>query len=295
MSGFLLPLVNGLAQGSLLFITAAGLTLVFGVMHVVNFAHGHFMMLAGYLMFSGVGALSSVGPWGLLALVVAAGIAVAALGAVTEVSLIRRLYGAGEMYMVLGTYGVLLVMQGVIEKVWGLNPVSVSIPDPLRGGVAVGGVILPVYSIVLILAGVIIAAGLITILQRTGIGRTIRAAAADRDMTQALGVNVPLLYTAVFAVGALLAGIAGALAAPPIALHVDLGVNFVIQAFAVVVVGGLGSVHGALIGAMLLGVMDSYLGFYFPILVGVSFYVVMATVLVVRPQGLFGQPIPRSW
>ena len=287
-SGILLPLINGLSQAAVLFISAAGLTLVFGVLRIVNFSHGSFMMGAGYLAFALAGA-RDLGPGGLAVLVLTAGVAVGVLAAIVEVAVLRRVYAAPEFYMVLATYAVLLLMQGAVEHVWGLNPLSLRMPAALNVGVSVLGVLVPVYSLVTAAAGGVVAVGLWVFLTRTAIGKVIRAAASDRSMTEALGVNVPALYTIVFAVGVCLAAIAGGITAPTISLLPEIGVGFVIQAFSVVVVGGLGSVGGALLAAVLLGVLDSFLSVYVPVLGGITFFVAMAAILIVRPHGLLGR------
>jgi len=288
MNELLLPLVNGLAAGALLFMVAAGLTLLFGVMGVVNFAHGNFVMLGAYLLFALTG-----GPLGLLAfagLAVVAALATGAGGALTERLVIRRIYGSGELYVVLATYAVLLLVQGLVEEIWGLRPVSVALPSVLRGGVSLGGVTVPVYALAVLVSGLLVALLLWLLLSRSELGRQIRAAAEDRTTTQALGINVPLLYTIVFTLSIFLAGLAGAMLAGNTALTPGLGVEYVIGAFAVVVVGGLGSIPGALLGALVLGVADSAIAYYVPVLTGITFYVAMALVLIIRPHGLLGTP-----
>lgn len=283
----LLPLVNGLAQSAILFLAAAGLSLVFGVLRVVNFAHGSFMMLGAYVAWSLV-ASQGLSLAAFVVAVLGAGLIVALLGAATEVVIIRRTYGSTLLHVVVVTYAVLLLIDGLVQLKWGNAPLSLNLPDLLAGGTPVFGVMVPVYSLLLIAIGLVAGAGLWLFLQGTATGRLIRAAAADNQMSEALGVNVPRIFTIVFSVGICVAALGGALSAPTVSLSPGMGLNQVIQAFAVVVVGGLGSIPGALLAAVLLGVVDSFLTSYLPVLSGITFYLGMAAVLLVRPQGLLG-------
>jgi len=281
-------IASGLADGVLLFLIASGLTLIFGVLRILNFAHGGFFVLGSYIVWQLLAGRAVSGPLFLVA-VVASGISVTAIGIVAERVLFRRLYSLPPVTSLLGTFALLLILQGLAQLVWGLGPRSVAAPTTFGGLIHVGGGDIPVYSIVLFAIGLVVAVGLRYLVSATSFGRTVRAVAEDRYATALLGVNSNAIFIPMFALGIFLAGIGGALAAPTLGLTPDLAVVFIIQAFAVVIIGGLGSVPGSLIAALFLGVLKSELVRYAPGLADFSIYLALIAVLVVRPQGLFGR------
>ena len=288
-SAILLQFLNGLAAASSLFLVAAGLSLIFGVTRIVNFAHGSLYMLGMYLA---VWLSPRVGFWAAIPLAAAA---VGAFGFVIEVILLRRIYKAPELFQLLATFALVLLIKDFALWAWGPEDVLGPRAPGLRGAVDIAGGAFPQYDLFLIALGPAVFVLLHLLLTRTRWGTLVRAATQDREMAAALGVNQRLLFTAVFALGAALAGLGGALAIPrePASLEIDLGV--VSDAFVVVVVGGLGSIPGALLAALLIGVIKAFcfaLGFS-KLTLAVEF-VVMAVVLVLRPWGLLGRPIAEA-
>jgi branched-chain amino acid transport system permease protein len=285
----LLQFLNGLAAAGSLFLVAAGLSLIFGVTRVVNFAHGSLYMLGMYLAVSLSG---SVGFW---AAVPIAAAAVGAFGVLIEVVLLRRIYRAPELFQLLATFALVLLIKDFALWAWGPEDMLGPRAPGLRGAVALAGGAFPQYDLFLIAIGPVVFVLLHLLLTRTRWGTLVRAATQDREMAAALGVNQKVLFTVVFAVGAALAGLGGALAIPrePASLEIDLGV--VSDAFVVVVVGGLGSIPGAFLAALLIGVIKAFcfaLGFS-KLTLAVEF-VVMAVVLVLRPWGLLGRPVAEA-
>ena len=285
----LLQFLNGLAAASSLFLVAAGLSLIFGVTRVVNFAHGSLYMLGMYLA---VSLSASVGFW---AAVPIAAAAVGAFGVIIEVALLRRIYRAPELFQLLATFALVLLLKDFALWAWGPEDMLGPRAPGLRGAVQLAGGAFPQYDLFLIAIGPVVFVLLHLLLTRTRWGTLVRAATQDREMAAALGVNQKVLFTVVFALGAALAGLGGALAIPrePASLEIDLGV--VSDAFVVVVVGGLGSIPGAFLAALLIGVIKAFcfaLGFS-KLTLAVEF-VVMAVVLVLRPWGLLGRPIAEA-
>jgi branched-chain amino acid transport system permease protein len=284
-SAVLLQFLNGLAGASSLFLVAAGLSLIFGVTRIVNFAHGSLYMLG---MYAAVWLADRIGFWGAVPL---AALAVAALGAAIEILLLRRIYRAPELLQLLATFALVLIVRDFALWAWGPEDLLGPRAPGLREAVAIAGRPFPEYDLFLILIGPLVFAVLHLLLTRTRWGVLVRAATQDREMASALGVNQRWLFTAVFAVGAALAGLGGALAIPrePASLAVDLAV--ISDAFVVVVVGGLGSIPGAFVAAMLIGVIKAFcIGLGYSKLTLVVEFLVMAVVLVLRPWGLLGRP-----
>jgi len=293
--------LNGLQFGIMLFLMAAGLTLIFGVMGLINLAHGSLYMIGAFCAAAVAGATGSF----LLALVAA--LAGAALtGALVELLVIRRLYARDHLDQVLATFALILIFSEGTRWLFGSFPLYLDVPDALSGPVTLpGGIEYPLYRLVLILAGLLVALGLFVLISRTRIGIQIRAGENDREMIAALGVDIGRLYTLVFAFGAALAGLAGALVGAIQSVQVGMGEPVLILAFVVIVIGGIGSIKGALVGALLVGLTNTLGGIFLPELmklfmapsaatsVGASLasmaiYILMAAVLVVRPTGLFG-------
>jgi branched-chain amino acid transport system permease protein len=285
MSSILIQLLNGLASASTLFLVAAGLSLIFGVTRIVNFAHGALYMLGIYCAYSFSAAL---GFWAGLA---AAALAVGAFGAVAEIAVLRRLYAAPEMLQLLATFALTLVVKDFALWFWGAEDLLGPRAPGLRGSVEILGSAFPQYDLLLIAIGPAVLAALWLLLRRTRWGRLVRAATQDRDMVAALGVNQKWLFTGVFALGSALAGLGGALELPREPAQLSLDLSAISDAFVVVVVGGMGSIPGAFLAALLIGEIKALC-----IAVGLSKltlvveFVVMAIVLVLRPQGLLGKP-----
>ncbi len=291
--------LNGVQLGVMLFLLAAGLTLVFGIMGVINLAHGSLYMVGAYA------AAAAAKFTGSFLLAIPAGLAAAALtGMVVEYVVVRKLYARDHLDQVLATFGLILFFNQSIVLLFGRQPMFVQIPPALSGAVNLGLFAYPVYRLCIIVAGLLTAGGLFWLIQRTRLGMLVRAGATHRDVVQALGVDIRMLYTVVFGLGALLAGFAGLMAGPLLSVQVGMGEQILILTFVVVVIGGLGSVAGAFWGALLVGVVDTSLRAFLPQIMrlmmnnseadalasGVSamgVYLVMAIVLLVRPKGLF--------
>lgn len=293
--------LNGLQFGVMLFLMAAGLTLVFGVMGLINLAHGSLYMVGAFACAAVAAATGSF--WlGLAASLIAA----AAAGALVEVLVIRRLYARDHLDQVLATFALILIFSEGTRWVFGSFPLYLDPPAMLSGAVTLpGGIQYSAYRLAIIIAGLIVAAGLFLLVGRTRIGIQIRAGESDREMIAALGVNIQRLYTLVFALGAALAGFAGAMVGAIQSVQVGMGEPVLILAFVVIVIGGVGSIRGALIGALLVGLTDTLGRALLPTIFGafmdassattigaslasMLIYILMALVLVFRPSGLFG-------
>lgn len=296
---FVTQLFNGLQLGLLLFLLAAGLSLIFGIMDFINLAHGSFYMVGAFV---GAGVIAVSGSM-VLAIAVAVGV-VGVLGAGVEWGVVRRLYGGGHLEHVLVTYGLILVFDALAHMLWGSGGEVVALPAGLEGQVVVGGVVLPRYRLLIVGCGLAVAVGLYFLVTRSRLGMLIRAGASNRAMVSALGVNIDLLYRAVFAIGAGLAGLAGLLIAPITEASIGMGNEIIIVAFVVVIVGGIGSVKGAFWAALLIGFMDTLGRAYLDDLLGLVvageaaetaapavsamlIYLLMAGVLAWKPEGLF--------
>lgn len=298
-SGLLAQLLNGLASASSLFLVSVGLSLIFGVTRIINFAHGSFFMLGAYLAFSSVEMLEPViGFWPALLL---APLVCGVLGALTEIGLLRRIYKAPELFQLLATFALVLVIKDAALWLWGPEELFGPRAAGLEGSVELLGRQFPTYDLLLIAVGPLVLLGLHLLLTRTRFGTLVRAATQDREMVGALGVNQAWLFTAVFALGALLAGLAGALQLPREPASLEMDMTTIGAAFVVVVVGGMGSIPGAFIAALLIAEIKAvciWLGVQEIAGVEVSFskltlvveFLVMAAVLVWRPWGLMGKP-----
>ena len=297
---FIEQILNGLQLGVMLFLMAAGLTLIFGVMGLINLAHGSLYMVGAFACAAVAAATGSF--WlGLAASLAAA----AAAGAIMEVLVIRRLYDRDHLDQVLATFALILVFSEGTRWLFGSFPLYLDIPPLLQGTVPLpGGSRYQLYRLAIIGVGIAVAVGMYLLITKTRLGMRIRAGQSDRDMIGALGVDIRLLYTVVFAFGAALAGFAGALVGALQSVQVGMGEPVLILAFVVIVIGGIGSIKGALVGAILVGVTDTLGRFLLPQLFGLMMppsqaglvggalasmliYIVMAVILAVRPQGLF--------
>ncbi len=291
--------LNGLQFGLMLFLLAAGLTLVFGIMDCINLAHGSLYMVGAYFVAAAAQAADSF--W----IGLGAGVAGAAfLGLVLELSLFRQLYRRDHLSQVLATFGLILIANEAVRIIWGAQPLLLNPPEVLSGPVEIGGFFYPAYRLVIIAFGVAVAGLLYLVVARSRVGMWVRAGAANREMTEALGVNVQGLFTAVFVLGAALCALAGGLLGPLLAVQIGMGESVLILAFVVIIIGGIGSIRGALVGSLIVGTVDTLgrallptllraalpadaaatLG---PALASILIYLLMAAILFFRPQGLF--------
>ncbi len=282
--------MGGLTTAMFLFLIASGLSLVFGIMRVINFAHGSFYMIGAYLAWQGVQWFHPTGAgfWG-AALLAACGVGV--LGAVVERLFFRSLYGREELYQLLFTYALVLILGDVAKFLWGTQQLSVSTPPVLAGSVQIFGSTQPLYNLFMMVIGPVIAFCGWLVLNRSGVGRLVRAAQMDREMLDALGTNVGTIYTGMFVVSAFLAGLAGALVTPIQSIVPGMDVLIIVQAFIVVVIGGMGSLWGTFWGSVIYGEVLSFGILIFPGFSLFSVFALMAVILIVRPWGLFGRPL----
>jgi branched-chain amino acid transport system permease protein len=290
MAAFGNILLGGLFHAALLFLVAAGLQLVFGVQKIINLACGSFYALGAYFGVTLVGYAAQYGapPWLLMPLLLLAGVALGFIGPPIE-RLLRGVYGRDDSFQLLLTFALVLMFQDVFRFFWGANPRSVDASHLVYGTLSSGDFSVPIYNLLVIGAAIAVAAGLGAFLQRTNYGRILRATAENRAMAEALGVDVRRVYATVFTVGAVLGTTAGALIVPTAAASLDMAIEFVIEAFAVVVIGGLGSMLGALAGAVIVGLIRAYAIVFYPELEVLAIYVIVIAVLLFRPIGLFGK------
>ncbi|TCZ66748.1 ABC transporter permease [Roseicella aquatilis] len=293
METLVLQALSGLASASSLFLVASGLTVIFGVSRIVNFAHGSFYMLGAYLAWTLVTSLprGHLGFWGG---VIGAALGVGLVGLVVEVLLLRRIYRAPELFQLLATFGVVLIVQDLALLAWGAQDLLGPRAPGLRGSTGILGMRFPDYELFLIVVGPVVLGLLLLLFHRTRWGTLVRAATADREMAAALGVNQRLLFTSVFVLGSLLAGLGGALQVPRESVNLHMDLSIIVQAFVVVVVGGLGSLTGAALAALLIGELHAFGILVLPKITLVLVFLVMAVVLVLRPHGLLGRPQDRA-
>jgi branched-chain amino acid transport system permease protein len=282
--------LSGLTAAMFLFLIASGLSLIFGVLRVLNFAHGTFYMLGAYSAYEIVLWLGR-GPGMFWVAVLGAALGIAVLGGVVERFLFRHLYGKEELYQLLFTYALVLVLSDVAKIIWGTQQKSVSRPPGLAGSVSVWGATIPYYNLFILLLGPALALAFWFVLQRTRAGRFIRAAALDRETLGALGVNVNALYTGVFVLASFLGGLGGALVTPVRTIVPGMDTEIIVEAFVVVVVGGLGSFWGTFLGSLIYGQVLSFGILFFPRFSIFSVFALMAVVLIIRPWGLLGRPL----
>ena len=282
--------ISGLTAAMFLFLIASGLSLIFGVLRVLNFAHGTFYMLGAYAAYQLVQWLG-VGPGRFWLAALGAAAAVGALGGLVERVLFRHLYGKEELYQLLFTYALVLILSDAAKMVWGTQQKSVSRPPELTGSFSLFGATIPSYNLLILLLGPGIALAFWFVLQRTRVGRFIRAAALDRETLGALGVNVSALYTWVFVLASFLGGLGGALISPMRATTPGMDTEVIVEAFVVVVIGGLGSFWGTFLGALIYGQVLSFGILFFPRFSIFAVFALMAAVLILRPWGLLGRPL----
>ena len=297
---FIEQLLNGLQLGITLFLMSAGLTLVFGIMQVINLAHGSFYMIGAY-----VGATVTVFTGSFVLGVMAALAAAGITGMAVEILVLRHLYDRDHLDQVLATFGLIFFFNEMTRIIWGKQPLFMDMPVWLKGSIELlPGLVYPIYRLAVIVVGMSVALLLWYLFSRTRLGMQIRAGASNRDMIGALGVNIKLLYTLVFGLGTLLAGLAGVMAGPIFAVESGMGESILILTFVVIVIGGIGSVRGAVVGALMVGLVDTLGRAFLPSLfrtflsssyadsvgaslASMSIYILMAAVLIWKPRGLF--------
>jgi branched-chain amino acid transport system permease protein len=275
----------GLNRAMYLWLIAAGLTLVFGVLGILNFAHGSLFMLGAYFAFTFYGLLG-INFW--LSILLSL-IGVALVGLIMERFFLRRIYHLDVPYQLLLTFGFILIFDDAAKMTWGAVFIIPPMPDFFTGAIMLFGRPFPIYNLFIIVAGIGVAIALWLILERTWWGRIIRASASDRETAGAIGVNIPILFTAVFMFGAALAALGGAVGTPVRGAAPGIGATIIIEAFVVTVIGGLGNLKGAFVGAIIVGVLTAYGILLFPIFERFIIFVVMAVVLLLKPEGLFGE------
>ena len=283
-------LMSGVFHAAILFLVSAGLQLVFGVQKIFNLACGSFYALGAYVGVSAVAAFTGAGGPPILFILplAVAGLAVGAVGLVVERGLLRFVYDRDETFQLLLTFALVLMMEDAIRLTWGTAPRSTSGYYLLYGQARILGAVVPVYNLIVIAASVAIAAGLGYMLTRTAFGRIIRAAADNREMAEALGVDMRGIYARVFTLGTALGTLGGALVIPATAAMSEMGIELIVEAFAVVVIGGLGSMRGALVGALVVGVLRAVAISVYPEIEMLLIYLIVIAVLLLRPRGLFG-------
>jgi len=285
MENFAFQGLIGLSQAMYLWLISAGLTIIFGVLRVLNFAHGSLFMVGAYLAFTFYGELGL--PFGLAILLSLLGVGL--LGLVMERGFLRWIYGIDEAYQLLLTFGFILILDDAVKLIWGGVFKIPPIPRFLEGAWPVFGRTFPVYNAFVIAVGLLVAAGLWLLFEKTWWGRMVRATALDREMANAIGVNVPRVFAGVFVFGSMLAALGGALGTPVRVAAPGIGAAMIIQAFIITVIGGLGNLKGAFVASLIVGILSAYGTLYFPVFELFFIFVIMAVVLLVRPQGLFAR------
>jgi branched-subunit amino acid ABC-type transport system permease component len=291
LSSLITQVVAGLTRGAIFFLLASGLTLVFGVTKVINFAHGSFYALSMYITYSltkEILLLSPFAPW--LNLILAL-VSVVGLGALLEAILLRRLYNQEHLMQLLLTFALVYILSDSMKLIWGTIPKSVSPPDFFAGSMKIAGGIVTLYNLFVITSGIGIGIGLWSILHKTRFGILARAAAGDPETTRALGIDVNMIYTGVFAIGTLLAAVAGTLNLPLSSAALGIDVEMTILAFVIVIIGGVGSIGGAAIAALIVGLVETFGIMYIPRITIALIYIIMVVMLIVRPFGILGRAI----
>ena len=290
MDTFVIHILNALLYASTLFLIASGLSLIYGVMRIVNLAHGNLYALGAFVTAWAVGKMLAGAPTAVLFRVLPAGAFAAALaGAILEPTLLRPIYKRAEEYQLLITFGLLMILEDFLRLVWGAQPISASDPAAALGPVAIGESYYPIYNLVIIGVGLLAAIALYVFVYKTKFGVVLRATSQDKRMASALGVNVNRVYIQAFTLGCFMAGLGGAVIVPKESAVLGMGVDALILAFIVVVVGGLGSLEGALIGALLVGIVREAGIATFPEIELAVLYLMAAVVLLIRPAGILGR------
>jgi len=284
----LIQFVNGLMEGMTLFLIASGLTLIFGVSRIINFAHGSLYMLGAFLTYELVQIIAPGTLWGFFASVIVGAAMVSLIGVLFEVTALRRIYGADGLMQLIVTIALVLIVRDVVRMIWGPNSITVPMPDALAGAIVIGENYFPLFPIVVFAAGLVIVLAMVWVIYFTRAGILLRAGTDDRGMAALLGINERMIFTAVFAAGAFLAGLAGGLSAPYGEVNHLLDTTVIVSAFIVCVIGGLGNLYGALAGALVVGITKAMGVMYFPRLSMVLIFLIMAAVLIGRSLGRQG-------
>lgn len=290
-------LIDAIVYASYLFIIAVGLTLIYGVMKILNMAHGSLYALGAYVATTFIGAWFGHGLNGYASFVllfVAAAVVGAVTGPLIERGLLRHLYGRDEVVLILVTYALLLILEDAIKLIWGVESYSAYQPYGLLGNLEIAGLAYTVYDVLLVAIAIAVGVALTLLVTRTRWGRLLQAVIHDRELSAAMGIDVSRVYLVTFTVGAMLAALGGALIAPKVSVVPSMGIEVIVLAFAVVVIGGLGSLPGAALGALIVGLVRSLAVHYLPEIELFSIYLVMALVLILRPRGLFATPEARK-
>lgn len=283
MTFFITQTINGIVFGMLLFLLAAGLTLMLGVMRIVNLAHGSYYLIGGYIGFS---VAQHTGNFLLACL---SGLsAIGLLGIITYKAILKQHFAREVLSQVLVTFGMLFIFADLSKWIWGRVPLAIPKPEILQGSIYLGEIVFPLYRLVVIMIGVTVILFLWWFQERTKYGAIIRAGVDDEEMTQGIGINISLVKTLVFGLGALLAGFAGVVGGPFVGLYIGLDIEILLLAFVVVIIGGMGSLSGALVGALLIGLLDSFGKSLLPELSMFTIFAAMVIVLAIKPSGLFG-------
>jgi branched-chain amino acid transport system permease protein len=276
--------LHGLAYAGLLFLVSSGLTLVFGMMNVLNFAHAAFYMLGAYFSYSVLKITNSF----ILSIIICP-LLLFLIGMLVERFLLRRVHVFGHVHELLLTFGLAYIITESVKLIWGNYPLAVNVGGLLGGQVQLFGITYPVYRIFIFLCALVIGAAMSVIIYKTRVGIIVRAAVNDAEMVNALGTNVPLVFMSVFAVGAALSGFAGVIAGPLLSTYPGMAAEILIDAFVVIVVGGFGSLGGAMVASLIIGELQSFGVLIIPKLSLALIYLLMAVVLIVKPSGLFGE------
>ncbi|MDA0341317.1 MAG: branched-chain amino acid ABC transporter permease [Proteobacteria bacterium] len=281
-----IQVLNSISLGMNLFIIAAGLSLIFGVLRVINFAHGVFYMFGAYIMYTVAQDLEL----GFVTGVIAAAAGLAVIAVVVERGLFQWLYGKEHLMQLLLTFAIVLIMGDLAKVIWGTDQLSVSYPDGMDGALNLGITFYPSYRLMLAVIGPVIFIGLFLLIERTRWGRLTRAATQDMEMLSALGINVPIIYVTIFLIGAALAGVGGALAAPINSPTPGMDATIIVECFVIVIIGGLGSLWGTFVGALIYGFVFNFGSVIVPNWQDVFAFLLLMVVLLIRPWGLFGKP-----
>jgi len=281
--------MSGIARGALLFLVASGLSLTFGVLRILNFAHGSLYMLGAFLSFT-IWKHLLLPVVGFYIAAILASLIMAGAGIIIELFLVRRLYARGWPEQLLATYALVLIITDLVKWGWGGEFLSIPRPKPFTGAVFLFGFPFPSYNFLVILLGFALVVFLWWLVYKTRLGDVIRAAAHDREMVSALGIPIPWLYTWIFVLGALIAGMSGAITAPYGSVALGMDIEIIVECFAVVVIGGMGSLPGTLLGSFIVGEVYAFGIMFKPELALAFIFMVMAAVLIIRPWGIFGRP-----
>jgi branched-chain amino acid transport system permease protein len=284
MSILPIQILHGLVYGMVLFLLASGFTLIFGMMDVLNFSHGAFYMLGAYFSFS---VLLWTGQFWLSLIIAPLGVGL--FGMFVERVFLRKVHAYGHVPELLLTFGIAYILEDVVKILWGTEPLKVKIPDILSGSLSILGEQYPIYRLFILVISFLVFAFLFLMLFKTRVGIIVRAAVAKKEMVGALGFNVPLIFLLLFGVGSWLAGIAGVIGGPYLITHPGMGAAILIDLFVVVVVGGLGSIHGAMLAAILIGELQSFGVLFLPQLSLFLEFLLLAVVLILKPEGLLGE------